>query len=501
MMRRGLAPFLGVLAWALAAAPAAAHVGSPNVFYDGGAGPYAVRVVVRAPAVVPGLAEVTVRLRQGTAEEITVQPIQWKAGTKGAPPPDEAARVPGAPGVWSAQIWLMRSSSYSLRVRLKGPTGEGTTLVPVTVMPTQVLRMDKGMGIALAALGLFLFAGAVTLVGAAVRESRLPPGEEAGDRQRVRARIATGLAVVVYALALWGGKSWWDSVDRQAQERVFRPFTVHTAALLVAGRPVLEMKIDDWRSKEWSPLIPDHGKLMHLFLLREPGLDAFAHVHPVPNGKDSFVASLPPLPPGVYRAYADVVHETGFPQTLVDKVTIPAALSDFGESPGSPASDPDDSWRIAEPVSPTASSRPQADGLADGSTMLWHQQPLTADRETTLRFEVRTPDGRPARLEPYMGMLSHAVISRDDGVVFVHLHPMGSISMAAQQAFERKAGEPGAMPAMAAMDHGVHAGGEVSFPYAFPQPGRYRLWVQVKRGGRVMTAVFDAWVKPRRPAA
>ena len=49
----------------------------------------------------------------------------------------------------------------------------------------------------------------------------------------------------------------------------------------------------------------------------------------------------------------------------------------------------------------------------------------------------------------------------------------------------------------AANEHAGHSmplDGAVAIPYAFPRPGLYRLWVQFKRGGQVMTAAYDATV-------
>lgn len=432
-----------------------AHVGSPNVFFDGQAGPHAVRVIVRPPEVVPGVAEITVRLKEGTAETVTVQPVYYRTGIEGAPPADVASPVPGAPGLYAAQLWLMTQGSYTVRVQV----GDGVALVPVVTAPTRLKGMQRGMGVMLAALGIFLFAGAVTIVGAAVRESVLAPGEAPDDRRQLRARVVAVLAGVLLALVLIGGKSWWDSVEAEERESLYRPFEVEAS---VRGR-VLALNIRDTRSREWTPLIPDHGKLMHLFLVREPGLDAFAHLHPVPKGsQERFEVALPALPAGRYRVYGDVVHETGFPQTLTDVVEIPAI-------PEGPATDPDDSWHL------------------EGSGGLrWLETPLVAGREVDLRFEAKVP------LEPYMGMMGHAVITRPDGEVFVHLHPVGSFSMASQQAFERKLGV-----AAAHAHHGHHPSSVVSFPYEFPRPGRYRIWVQVKSGGKIVTGAFDAEVQPR----
>ena len=124
-----------------------------------------------------------------------------------------------------------------------------------------------------------------------------------------------------------------------------------------------------------------------------------------------------------------------------------------------------------------------------GSTMVFQNAgDLVADRETTLRFTIFSPEGEALALQPYMGMLGHSAVRRDDGSVFTHLHPLGTISMAAQEIFTGPA--PTSAPAPPATN-------EVAFPYAFPRAGDYRVWTQVRVKGRILTGVFDVRVRDR----
>jgi hypothetical protein len=488
---------LGVVAAAtLGVSLLAGHVGSPNVFYEGQAGPYPVRVVVRPPGVIPGLAEISVRVPEGQVRRVSVRPVRWDLGLAGAPRADEAHPVAGEPRLWSAELWFMDFGSYSVHVSVEGDSGEGTVIVPVPAFATETLAMNRGMAVGLGALGLFLFVGALTIVGAAVREGQLPPGEEPDARRRRRAWIARGVAAPLLGLAVLGGGRWWGAEEAAYARNLYTAPVTEASVTAEGDAHLLSLVVDDERWARFSPLIPDHGKLMHMFLIRDPEMDAFAHVHPVRADSASFRLVLPPLPEGTYRYYADVVHESGFPQTFVGSVAIPAPASQSVSA----GVDGDDSWSVgAAPAGRTAR-------LADGSVMGWEgDEALAAGRETTLTFRVTDPAGGPAALQPYMGMMSHAAVAKDDGAVFVHLHPSGSASMVAQQLFaQRVAGdtaraEDGGLIIRETVDHSLHAPGAspgvVSFPYEFPQAGRYRIWVQVKREGQVLTGAFDAEVR------
>ena len=122
--------------------------------------------------------------------------------------------------------------------------------------------------------------------------------------------------------------------------------------------------------------------------------------------------------------------------------------------------------------------------------MVWERGPMPyrAGQPYEFRFRVEDAQGRPAEgMELYMGMQGHAAFVRTDRSVFAHVHPSGSVPMAALGLIADS------NPHAGMMMHGEPPA-EVAFPYGFPKPGEYRIFVQVKRAGKVETGIFDARV-------
>jgi hypothetical protein len=245
-------------------------------------------------------------------------------------------------------------------------------------------------------------------------------------------------------------------------------------------------------------------------LIREPDRDVFAHLHPIRQGGKTFDLALPALPAGNYKIFCDLtLADSGLSSTASTSVRLPPI-----PSPGDSASngrlepDPDDSWAVAPANSvPPSSVTETVFAMPGDRKAVWKAHPaLQAKHDAHLEFTFRDSAGQPLPLEPYMGMMSHAAILRADGAIFAHLHPTGNFSMAAESYFaskiEREASKDGGVGPPGEIDHSkMHHGSpagaapsSISIPYEFPTPGAYRIWVQVKSGGQVLTAVFDATV-------
>jgi hypothetical protein len=165
-------------------------------------------------------------------------------------------------------------------------------------------------------------------------------------------------------------------------------------------------------------------------------------------------------------------------------------------------SDSDDAWTIGATAVPARVNAIAP--MGSGHRLVWAGGggPLPANTPVDLRFIVVDSAGNPARLEPYLGMAGHAVVLRDDGSVFIHLHPMGTVATTAQQIFKaRDRGDttargrlrPDALSDSSTMSMSFN--GALIFPYEFPKAGNYRIWVQAKPGREILTGSFDVDVR------
>jgi hypothetical protein len=86
---------------------AQAHVGSPEVSYQGKAGKYKVLINISPPDVIPGVAIASIYIEGYTDEKVYVQTQYYLAGKKGSVDPEMAIPVNGAKGWFQCSAWLM----------------------------------------------------------------------------------------------------------------------------------------------------------------------------------------------------------------------------------------------------------------------------------------------------------------------------------------------------------------------------------------------------------
>ncbi len=447
--------------------PAGAHVGSPDIFLETSAGPYRLLVTVRPPYAIPGIADVEVRATSDDVRDVRIVPLPLTGdGARFAPVPDRAERSREDPRLFTGHLWLMSAGAWQVRIAVNGDRGEGTIAVPVPTLPQSTLAMSPALRVILSIFMFLLGGGLVAIVSAMARESRLGAGEQLDPRARRRGRIAGAIATIVVIGIAYLGNLWW-TVEATAYDRyVYKPLIAEPQ--LAGGALTLSLSDPGWiGSRRLDDFVPDHGHPMHVFVL-SPSLDRLWHLHPEEIKTGAFTQQLPSMPAGSYELFADLVHATGVSETVTGRFETPAL-------DGAALSGDDSAWSSSQ------ASTTKITWLRDST-------PLVTKRLTTFTFRVDDENGRPVTdLELYMGMPGHAVFVRRDLKVFAHVHPSGSAPMAALQIAMPSASPHG--------DHDATPPPTVTFPYGFPEPGQYRIFVQVRRGGRIVTGAFDADVQ------
>lgn len=201
---------------------------------------------------------------------------------------------------------------------------------------------------------------------------------------------------------------------------------------------------------------PSHERLLHLFVLRDD-LGTFAHEHPVLG--ESGVFTLPYTFPsgGTYVVFGDAAPRGAGSQVVATRVRV--------EGADAPRFD------LAAAARGDRGMRRSRDGLSIEWTL--PSDPLPVAKSVRLTARVTDAAGAPVTdLEPYLGALGHLMMVKEGGDAFVHAHP------------DELRGKP--------------QDGTIEFLARLPEPGLYRGWVQLQRGGAVST--FDFVVAGAEPA-
>ncbi len=198
---------------------------------------------------------------------------------------------------------------------------------------------------------------------------------------------------------------------------------------------------------------------VHVILVRDDLSGALIHKHP-PIAADGRIDETVVFPtPGRYRLVVDAYPGTGAQRNfqLFRWVTVA----------GAPPNDP------LPAFSPTTT--------VDGYRFVLHGRPhLKAIEPELLELSVSRPDGRPARFTPWFGALAHAIFFRAGTLDYFHTHVCGAGAFGACGSILGSAGITGRSAAPGKLTVGV----------LMPVGGAWRLFLQTRVDGRVLTAPF-----------
>ncbi len=223
---------------------------------------------------------------------------------------------------------MMAPGSWQVRVQADGAQGAGQLSVPVPAVATRAKPMQFALGVTLFVMMIVLAVGLVSIVGAGVREGQLEPGMQATRRSKRRARILMGATAALVILILWAGDRWWTAEASDFAGSLYRPLQMTASIVKTSVAPndrlVLTLANPAWSvPRKIDDFLPDHGHLMHLYIIRQPDAARVWHLHPEMTASGVFTHAVPPIPAGQYQLYGDVVHRDGLAETMVASLTVP----------------------------------------------------------------------------------------------------------------------------------------------------------------------------------
>jgi hypothetical protein len=263
--------------------------------------------------------------------------------------------------------------------------------------------------------------------------------------------------VAVLALAGCGGGSSSSGFPTIQAARTYALAAFTPKAPAAAGRPVSVSFVIRKRG-------PGPHTGVHLIIVRRD-LAAIIHTHPPVGANGTISTRITFAKPGPYRVVVDAYPNTSGPQKNFQL---------FG------------SLRVAGAYTPQALPAYAATDVVDGYRVTIRGRPdLHAIQASFLTIDVTGPDGKPARFTPWFGALAHAIFFRSGSLDYFHTHvcapgASGCTSVLGATKVTGSSSKPGTLTV------GV----------LVPAAGTWRLFLQCRANGHVITAPFTLVVKP-----
>jgi hypothetical protein len=203
---------------------------------------------------------------------------------------------------------------------------------------------------------------------------------------------------------------------------------------------------------------------VHLIIVRRD-LSTIVHRHPPIAADGTISETIAFTEPGPYRVVVDAYPNTTGPQRNFQL---------FG------------SLRVRGAYTPRPLPPFDATDVVDGYRISLKGKPsLHAIQAAFLSITVTDPSGKPARFTPWFGALAHAIFFRSGSLDYFHTHVCA----------------PGASGCTSVLGGTTVTGssstpGKLNVGVLVPAPGRWRLFLQCRVNGHVLTAPFTLTVKP-----
>lgn len=202
---------------------------------------------------------------------------------------------------------------------------------------------------------------------------------------------------------------------------------------------------------------------VHLIIVRSD-LGAIIHHHPKPQAGGMFTQQLTFPTPGRYKVVVDAYPQLSGPLRnfqLTRWITVPGKARDTALPPFRPV-DTVDGYRFAMQGKPK----------------------LRAIQANFLNLQVTRPNGTPATFTPWFGALAHAIFFRKGTLDYFHTHVCSAGTAGCTSVFGN-ARVTGTETRPGVLRVGV----------LLPRAGTWRLFLQTKVDGRILTAPFTLTVK------